>query len=130
MPVDMSITAVSASHPSPNAKSVLKGCRAYDLGLDHVAGMGELARGTDAPRFGLSVLAPQLQTSSPVWVIQFRGEVPQLMAGQSWIDPTCAVIDGEPGFYATGPVRDLASGKIIRGYWPERGVAALPPLSP
>jgi hypothetical protein len=106
------------------------GCRAYDLGLDHVAGMGELARGTDAPRFGLSVLAPQLQTSSPVWVIQFRGEVPQLMAGQSWIDPMCAVIDGEPAFYATGPVRDLASGKIVRGYWPERGVASLPPLSP
>lgn len=129
-PVDTSITAVSASHPSSEAKSALEACGAYDLGLDHVAGMGELASGTDAPRFGLSINAPELHTSSPAWLIQFRGDVPQLMAGQSWIDPICTVINGQPGFYATGPIRDLGSGKIVRGYWPDRGVASLPPLSP
>jgi hypothetical protein len=129
-PVDTSIPAVSASNPSPRARSALEACGAYDLGLDHVAGMGELARGTDAPRFGLSALAPEVHTSAPVWLIQFRGEVPQLMAGQSWTDPICMVSNGKPSFFATGPIRDLGSGMIVRGYWPLRGVASLPPLSP
>ncbi len=129
-PIDPAIVPVSASSPSPQAANALKLCRAYDLGLDHVAGMGLLVHGTDAPRFGLSAAAPQLKTDAPVWAIQFRGDFPQPQVGQSWIDAMCVVVDGEQGFYSVGPIRDLATGKIVRGYWPERGSASLPPLGP
>ena len=129
-PVDPSIAPVSASHPAPGAKAALDVCRAYELGLDHVAGIGLVPHATDTPRFGLSAEAPMLKVSAAAWVIQIRGEIRQLHSGEMWIDPTCVVIDGEPGFYATGPVRSLATGRILRGYWPDRGTASVPPLSP
>jgi hypothetical protein len=128
--VDGSIQPVSASQPSAEAKAALEACGVYDLGLEMVAGMGRLSQGKDAIRFGLSANAPQLQTQSPVWVIQLRGEVPQLRIGQIWIDPICTVIDGAPGFYAAGPIRDLETRQIVRGYWPEPPMASLPSLAP
>jgi len=78
--------------------------------------------------------APQLAMNAgkPAWMVQFRGDWPDAKTGQSWIDATCIVIDGEPGFYSTGPVRDLASGKIVRGYYPVANAPskALPPIMP
>lgn len=129
-PVDTSIEPVSASHPSPSEREALIACGAYDLGLDRVAGMGLISHATDARRFGLSAEAPLLKVAAPAWVIQLRGEVPRLLIGETWIDPTCVVIDAEPTFYATGPIRSIGTGQIVRGYWPDRGTASVPPLSP
>lgn len=129
-PIDPSISPVSASHPSSDAKEALDACGAYEFGLDHVAGVGLIPHATDAPRFGLSAAAPLLKVATPAWVIQFRGEMAQLRSGETWIDPTCVVIDREPAFYATGPVRSLATGKIVRGYWPDPATASVPPLDP
>jgi hypothetical protein len=129
-PVDPSIASVSASKPSPSAKVALEACGVYEFGLQHVAGMGQVPHGTDAVRFGLSASAPLLHVDTPVWIVQLQGEFPQPPSDKAWIDPTCVVVDGEPALYATGPIRDLRTGKIERAYWPERGVASLPELAP
>lgn len=86
-PIDPSIAPVSASHPSADAKAALTACSAYELGLDHVAGMGRIAHARDAVRYArLSERAPLLQSDAPVWMVQFTGGIPRLLGGELWVD--------------------------------------------
>ena len=130
-PIDPSIQQVSAAHPASDAQQALQLCEAYDLGLDRVSGMGLIPRARNAVNYArLSALAPFLASDSPAWVVQFRGQVNRLPLGQGWIDPTCVVIDGTQQFFATGPVVDLATGHLVRRYWPANPSWSLPPLGP
>ena len=130
-PVDPTIEPVSASHPSPEAEQALVACGATDLGLDHVASMGLVPHGRRAVDYArLSASALFLASDDPAWIVQFRGPVDHLMIGQAWVDQTCVVINGTPQFFATGPVVDLATGKLVRSYWPGSPVKSLPPLAP
>jgi hypothetical protein len=134
-PVDPAIAPVSRSGASAAAKQALEACGVFEPFAPEVDGMGLIASANSAPDYArVTLTAPQLSmnASLPAWIVQFRGERPDPKAGQSWIDPTCIVIDGEPAFYATGPRRDLATGKILRGYYPaaKPPVKSLPPLQP
>ena len=87
-------------------------CQVGMLGLDAVAGMGRIDSAARAREYApLTGREPELVSAKPAWMIQFRGEVPQLRGGEVWIDPVCIVIDGAGGFYATGPVI-LQSGRL------------------
>jgi hypothetical protein len=112
--VDPSVAQVSLSNPSPDAQQALDLCNAKQYGLDKVARIGLIARAHDAIHYvPLQGIEPEIQTDSPAFIIQFQGEIPQPMYnGETWIDPICVVIDGESGFYATGP-RLLADGRTI-----------------
>ena len=110
-------------------------CGVFDPGSPAVDRMGLIPSPNTAPEYArVTTAAPQLSMNplQPAWIVQFRGERGDPMVGQSWIDATCIVIGGEPGMYATGPVRDLASGKILRGYYPVTRLPdkSLPQLRP
>jgi hypothetical protein len=127
LPVDTALLPVSASNPDPAALTALELCGAFQFGLDSVAGMALLRRVSDAPKYArLSPKVPELALGSSAWMIQFRGERPDPITRESWIDATCLVIDGSPHVYATGPTRDLRTGKIVSDYYP---VAVPPTLS-
>ena len=112
--VDPSITPVSLSHPPSGAAEALRICQVGDLiGADVVSGFGEVPHARDAVRYSnLTGAEPELRTDAPAWLVQVRGEVPMLTSGEVWIDPTCIVVDGNGGWYATGPVRDATSGVL------------------
>jgi hypothetical protein len=131
-PVDMSLAPVSASAPTPSEKEALDLCGAYEYGIKTVAGMGFVTSLSDVPKYArLPPTAPELQGHGGAWLIQFAGERPDEMTRQSWIDPTCLVIGGTPHVYATGPTRDLKTGKIVRGYYDVdvQPTLSLPPLT-
>lgn len=133
LPIDPSVEPVALSALSPEAASVLQICQVLDnIGTDRVAGMGKIDHARDAVHYAwLTGLEPEIQTDAPAWVVAFKGEVPMPMSGEVWVDPTCIVVDGDGGFYATGPVRILASGVTVTPpparVKPDR---ALPPLLP
>jgi hypothetical protein len=105
LPVDTSIEAVSASRPSSAAAEAMKVCDVDALGIDAIAGMGLIDSATRAISYApLTGLEPELATSKPAWMIQWKGNIPQLRSNETWVDPVCIVIDGYGGFYATGPV--------------------------
>ena len=92
--------------------------------------MGEIPLAKDLLRYvPLTGREPQLKEVSPAWVIQFKGDLPE--GAEIWTDPICVVTAGDSGFYATGPVRDVASGAV---HLPEPPPAppdrTLPPLVP
>lgn len=98
---------------------------------DKVAGMGLLPSAPDILRYvPLTGREPQLKEPGPVWVIQIRGDVQQ-RGDEIWTDPTCVVTATDSGYFATGPVTDLTSGKVTP---PETPAVlpdqALPPLAP
>jgi hypothetical protein len=100
--------------------------------LSRMAQVGTLADiGAYAP---LPTSAPQISAhlSDAGWVLAFTGEWPQLNTGESWIDPMCVVVGGDPVLYAVGPRRDLRSGRITRGYFAAASAPtlALPTLAP
>jgi hypothetical protein len=133
VPIDETLTPISASSPSKDAKEALDLCGAYQFGLTSVAGMAYLEHVDDARKYArLSPRVPELALDAGAWMIQFRGERADPITRQSWIDATCLVIDGNPHVYATGPMRDLRSGKITSGYYPvdELPGLSLPPLGP
>lgn len=122
-PVDPTVTPISRASATAEAKQALEVCGALERDSPAIDRMGLIPVAAVAPEYvRVTAAAPQLTTNalSPAWVIEFRGERPDPMAGQSWIDATCIVIDGEPVFYATGPVRDLETGRIERGYYPSK----------
>jgi hypothetical protein len=126
-PVDPALAPVSRSNPPPDAKKALELCGAYQYGLDHVAGIAHIQRASDAVRYArLTSNTVELNVPSDAWMIQYAGERPDPITRQSWIDSTCLVIAGEPVVFATGPIRDLETGKIVSGYAP---VASPPTLS-
>jgi hypothetical protein len=131
-PIDTSIVAVSASNPTAPAKQALDACSAYDIGLDHVVGMGLVAQAKDVGLYiplGATPLAAPM--TDPVWVIKFHGTVPEPKAGVGWVDPCCVVANGLPQFLAYGPEIDLSTGSVIRNYyWGGAAARSLPPLAP
>ena len=130
-PVDTTIPPVSRANPGADAQQALDACGVAQYGLDHVASMGLVTHARDADQYArLSPQAPLLDSDAPAWVVQLRGEIPQPMSGEIWIDPTCVVVSGQSSFYATGPVRDGATGAIKRGYWGPTPQQSLPTLAP
>jgi len=109
----------------------MEACQIDTIGLDKIGGMGLIAAASLVRNYApLTGLEPELRSDQPAWVIQFTGEVPQLLARETWIDPICVVIGGSPGFYATGPVR-LETGAVITPLpVPVRPRFSLPPLAP
>jgi hypothetical protein len=111
LPVDTSIEPVSLSHPSPEAAEALRICQVNEgIGADQVSGMGRIPHARDAFRYvPLTGLEPEIQTDAPAWIVTFTGEVPMPKSGEIWIDPTCIVVGGGGGMYATGPVEITSS---------------------
>jgi hypothetical protein len=106
------LAPVSISNPSSGAKDAFAKCQIGDqLSIEQVGGMGQVPSAKDLPHYvPLTGREPQLKENSPAWVIQFRGDMPQ--AAEVWTDPICVVTAGDFGFYATGPVKDLNTGKV------------------
>jgi hypothetical protein len=133
LPIDASIAAVSLSDPSPEAADALRICQVTEnLGPDLVSGMGRIDHAREVVRYApLTGLEPEIKTDAPAWIVTFKGEVPMPMTGEIWIDPTCIVVGGDGGFYATGPVQILSS-KVTVTPVPakQQPDLALPPLLP
>lgn len=105
-----SVEPVSLSHPSPEAADALRICQVDTIGADKVSGMGRIPAARDAVRYvPLTGLEPEIQTDDPAWIVSFHGEVPMPKSGEVWIDPTCIVVGGDGGLYATGPVENTSS---------------------
>jgi hypothetical protein len=126
------VTPVSASKPSAGAADAFAKCHVGDMILlSRVSGMGLVASARNLAHYvPLTRREPQLKEDGPAWVIQIRGDVPQ-PGGEVWTDPTCVVTQSEFGYFATGPVRNTATGKVVM---PEQLAtppdAKLPPLAP
>jgi hypothetical protein len=130
-PVDPSVEPVSRSHPGRGAEQAMSVCNVETLGVGAIAGMGLIERAEDARDYApLTGREPVLESAEPAWIIQFRGEIPQYLAGETWIDPVCIVVGEFGGFYATGPVV-LTDGRLqtpLPVTNPPR--YSLPPLAP
>jgi hypothetical protein len=93
--------------------------------------MGQVAHARDAVDYvRLTTSAPFIASDAPAWIVLFQGPVNHLMLGQVWVDQTCVVIGGTAQFFATGPVLDLATGRLVRSYWPASPTLSLPSLAP
>lgn len=103
-----------------------------NLGPDLVSGMGRIDHARDAARYApLTGLEPEIKTDAPAWIVTFKGDVPMPMTGEIWVDPTCIVVDGDGGFYATGPVKILSSKATVTPRpAKQQPDLALPPLLP
>ena len=111
---------------------MLEACHVSTSGLDNVAGMALVPHSADVWRYvPLTGLEPEFKTDAPAWVIQFAGELPMPKSGEVWIDPICVRVGETVGFYATGLVRNLASGEVFEPPIPARPpTGTLPPLAP
>jgi hypothetical protein len=126
------VAPVSGSQPSAGAADAFAKCHIGDMILiSRVTAMGQIASAKNLARYiPLSGREPQLKEDGPAWVIQIRGDVPQ-PGGEVWTDPTCVVTQGEFGWFATGLVRDTATGKVLISKLPVSVPdATLPPLAP
>jgi hypothetical protein len=127
-----SLAAVSASHPSAEAADVFSKCHIGDaIPIDEVAGMAKLPAVGDLTHYvGLTGREPQLKEPGPVWVIQIKGDVPQ-MNGEIWTNPICFVSNSDFGYFATGPITNPATGTTTQpeppAVTPDRRLPALAP---
>jgi hypothetical protein len=147
-PVDASIAAVSASSPSLGAQHALDACglTSYDpthpgtmvfgdLGLKVVTGIGLIPAARDAGKYapiGLPPgIDPELNNSSPVWVITTNASISTGLSPGLLINPTCIVPDGARTgamWFVTGNTVD---GSVIETPAPEPSpVMRVPPLAP
>ena len=125
------LAAVSRSHPSAEADAALTRCQ-IDLTASRlkVTAMGLLSNPKDAVRFvGLTGREPQLTDTGPMWLITTSGELIQ-PSGDGWTDPVCAVTTDDALWYATGQIKDGASGKIINPLPAAPADMVLPSLAP
>lgn len=115
LPVDGSITPVSASNPGEEAAKVLTKCNIGDqIELGKVTGMGKIPQASDLARYvPLTGREPQLKEAGAAWIVTISAELPQPGSTEHWINPTCVVTDGDVGYFATGPVKDVATGKTV-----------------
>jgi hypothetical protein len=132
-PIDPSITPVSRSQPSTDAKAAMTACGVFDntIGMAKVSGMGQIAHASDAIKYAPFVgTEPILQVSAPAYLIQFRGAIPIPLGHETATDPVCVYVDGEPQLYLTGGYAP-DNGPIVTPL-PAHGspVFALPPLAP
>lgn len=100
--------------------------------LDRVTGMGKVPMASDLARYvPLTGREPQLKEAGAAWVVTIHADLPQPGSTELWTDPTCVVTESEAGYYATGPVTDLATGKTTL---PEKPASQpefrVPPLAP
>ena len=132
LPIPADIAPVSASNPGPEAGAVLARCQIGDTVLmEEVAGMGKVPAAKDLTTFvPLTGREPQLKGSGPAWVVQIHGDVLQ-RGGEIWTDPTCVVTTNDSGYYATGPVKSTATGRVVMPEAPANApTRGLPPLAP
>lgn len=133
LPIDQSILPVSAADPGQEAAKVLAKCNIGEqIPLDKVTGMGKVPSASDLGDYvPLTGREPQLKEAGPAWVVTISADLPQPGSTELWSNPTCVVTDGEAGYYATGPVTDLATGKTT---FPEKPASQpelrVPPLAP
>jgi hypothetical protein len=122
---------VSISNPSAGAKDALAKCHIGDqFPSEWIAGMAQIPSARDIGHYvPLTGREPELKVDSPVWVIQFRGDLP--MRDGIWTDPICVVAADSSGFYATGPTTEYDSGTISTPEPPPTPPdRRLPPLAP
>ena len=131
--IDESITPVSASKPGDEAASVLAKCNIGEqIPLSEVTGMGKVASASALVHYvPLTGREPQVKEVGPAWVITIHADLPQPGSTELWTDPTCVVTERDAGWYATGPVTNLSTGKTM---YPERPssppLLRVPPLAP
>jgi hypothetical protein len=133
LPVDPSIEPVSLAHPSPESAEALRICQVNEgIGADQVSGMGRIDHARNAIRYvPLTGREPEIQTDAPAWIVTFTGEVPMPKSGEIWIDPTCIVVGGGGGIYATGPVENSSTHLTVTPLPAiQQPDLALPPLLP
>src|SRR4051812_39091861 len=97
LPVDPSITPISRSHPTPEAAEAFSLCNVNDatIGMDKVAAAGQIPHARDLPAYvPFSPQEPEIQTDSPAFVIEIRGDVLFPLSGWTGINPTCVVVGG------------------------------------
>ncbi len=101
-PVDESLEPVSLRNPSAEVVDILQKCGAGDPATQaKIVGMALIPSARDAPDYvALTGVEPEIQTDSPAWVIEFRGDV-SIRVGIV-TDPVCVVVDGEASLFATG----------------------------
>jgi hypothetical protein len=130
---DGGVVPVSLSNLSADAQVALERCLVDPSSASKsVDSMGLVGQARDVPRYvPLTGLEPEIQTTAPAWVVQLKGEFPQLRGGEIWTDPVCVVIGETFGLYATGPVTDMATGKSVAPMAPESPPdLVLPKLQP
>lgn len=146
--IDTAIQPVSASSPSLGAQHALDACglTSYDpthpgtmvfgdLGLKVVTGIGLIPAARDAGKYapiGLPPgIDPELNNSSPAWVITTNASISTGLSPGLLINPTCVVPDGARTgamWFVTG---DTIDGSVIETPAPEPSpVMRLPPLAP
>jgi hypothetical protein len=108
------VRAVSASNPTAGAADAFAKCHIGDtVSFTEVAGMGEIDPVSDVPHYvPLTGREPQLQEHGAAWVVQVRGDILQ-RGGEIWTDPTCIVTEHDFGYFATGPVTVVSTGKVF-----------------
>ncbi len=108
------LVAISASAPSAGAADAIAKCHIGDMiPISEVSGMAQLSAASEITHYiALTGREPQLREAGPVWVIQIRGEV-QEPGGEIWTDPTCIVTHSDFGYFATGPVKNVATGSVV-----------------
>lgn len=135
LPVDADIAPISLANPPADAARAFELCRIHDWvdrkGPEVIAGIGRIDRAREAVHYArLTGLEPEIQSESPAWMAQFRGEI-RVDWELAFIDPTCIVVGGDGGFFGTGPVKQVGSDVTITPQpvkqEPDR---ALPPPQP
>jgi hypothetical protein len=132
---DAGITPISASSPSAAAKVALAKCHVGDddlIPFKSVTGAGQIASAKDLGHYlPLTGREPQLGESGPAWIVTVHAELPQPGSNEVWRDPTCVVTDGDSGWFATGPITDVQTGKVTEPEAPaEQPDRRIPPLDP
>lgn len=135
LPSDDGITPVSASSPSAAAKAAFAKCHVGDddlIPLTSVTGAGRIASAKDLAHYmPLTGREPQLGEPGPAWIVTVHAELPQPGSNEAWTDPTCVVTDGESGWFATGPITDVQTGKVTAPEAPAKQPdRRVPPLDP
>ena len=115
LPVPIDVRAVSLANPGAEATSVMAKCQIGSvIPTSEVVGMGKIDSVKDVVRFiNLTGREPQLNDEGPAWIVQIKGDLHQ-PTGQIWTDPTCVVTTGDFGWYGTGAVTDVTTGKVTQ----------------
>lgn len=131
LPVDPSITPISIKNHSADAEKAFVACSLAQYGYESVAGMGLIPSAADLPKYApFTGKEPQLQLPGPVWLVQFKGDIPMPKSGETWVDPVCIRADGDQGYFAVNGVKD-ANGKFIAPLPAETApTLSLPALQP
>ncbi|MBA3779535.1 MAG: hypothetical protein H0X16_09615, partial [Chloroflexi bacterium] len=110
-PVDGSLEPISLRNPSAEVADVLRMCWAGDPATQaKIVGMALIPSAREAPDYvSLTGMEPEIQTDSPAWVIDFRGDVGTRVG--SLINPICVVVDGETSLFGTGGRK--VEGKVV-----------------